>query len=990
MKNRDLHEGSQIHGFIITEIIALDELRALGISARHLKTGAQVFHIYNDDPENLFAFAFTTPSRDSTGVAHIIEHSVLCGSKNYPLKDAFIVLAQGSLQTFLNAMTFPDKTIYPAASINRHDYFNLMGVYGDAVFRPLLAEWTFLQEGWRVEATEAGPALVGVVYNEMKGAYSSMDSIAGDWVFRSLLRDTPYAFDSGGDPNEIPKLTWNEFKNYHSRHYVPANCRIFLCGDIPSVDQLAFLNERFLAELPAGEAVASPSKAKRWTAPRRQKAWYPGAMDAKATAIVAWLLGDSTDAVETLTLAALSEILLGHDGSPLARALVESGLGEDLAPASGLEGDLRETLFSVGLRGADAANAEKIEELVLDTLRRLAEEGIAKHDIDAALRSLDFANREIRRAGGPFSLSWLRRSLRGWLHGAKPYETLLFEPAMAELRRRVAETPRYFEGLVSRLLEEKHRVLLTVESDPKLAAAQAAAEEKTAVRILSEASETERLHLAEAAAELARVQSEMDSKEALAAIPHLARSDLERKVEKVPRTWSELGSTPLIFHDLFTKGIIYLDFAWPIDALEAEDYLYLPLYARAAVGSGLGTLDYAEVSRRLACSAGGFYAVTQTSSPAPGAATAVASPSGILDLTGRDWLVYRLKALEDRLPDALDLTKALMLQADFSDHRRLRDIIMELRNDLDSALAPGGHAVAASWAGRHFSRARAVDELWGGISQLHFAHRVAEAPIEEVASRLEALRRRINSSGLIVNCTADEASLSRIKPVLLDRFAEAGAPRPRGRTGADEAALRRLCGPESTTEVLASPSLQIGFGSLAMEAAPYASPRQAAELVLAHYASTGKLWETVRMKGGAYGAFAYPDGLEPVFFMSTYRDPDPVRSLDLCRAALDEFSQSAIADEELEKAIIGAYGKETRPRAPSDKGFSDFMRILYGIEDEARLRKLEAIIDVSAEELKAAAEALTAAPGKRVVLVGSADAEKAAKIYSVAAKKLPV
>jgi len=992
----ELKRGDTYAGFEILDVIFFDELKATGIHARHVRTGASLFHLLNDDEENLFSFAFATPPADSTGVAHILEHSVLCGSVNHPLKDAFLVLAQGSLQTFLNAMTFPDKTIYPASSTNETDYFNLMGVYGDAVFRPLLEEWTFLQEGRRYEINAEGRLdLTGVVYNEMKGNYSSMDSIAADWSYRSVLPGTPYAHDSGGDPDDIPKLDWEGLKRFHANAYSPANCRIFLCGNISTERQMAFLDKRFLSQLESGHALPAPQKAERWTEPRRIQVPCPLSGDSKSTVLLSWLCGDSADGNETLALAALTEILLGHDGSPLARALVESHLGEDLAPASGLEGELRETVFAVGLRGVDSEAAAKVEKLVLDVLGRLATDGIATDDIDAALKSLEFSNREIRRSGGPFSLSWLRRSLRAWLHGGTPWDTLLFEPRLAYIKDNLASDPRYFESLIKRyFLDNPHRALVSIDpqegySERKEAELRASLDAHG--KAMDEAARTD---LKASSDELARIQALADTPEALATIPHISRKDLSREVETIPREVGAAGTIPTLSHDLFTNGIAYVDFAFPVDILDPEDYLWLPLLSRVLVSTGLPGLDWGQVSSLLARTTGAFYSMLQSGSLAPGGVRSRETPAGILELGGRDWLVFRLKALEAQLPAALDLVKRLLVEADLGDLTRLEDLVREFRNDLDSSLAPGGHSFAASRAGRRFSRSRAIDELWGGISQLEFMHKLAEGNVSSLASALVRIRDRLVShSGLLVNITGSGAALATTRGIIASSFSDFGAPRPRSAKAAESSDFFELVDTgDRGDEAWSSASLQVGFGALALPAAPFAGREQAAELVLAHRLSTGALWEEIRMKGGAYGAFAHPDGLEPLFTLATYRDPAPARSLDAFTSALLSASKERIEDDDLEKAIIGTYSKEVRPRSPSEKGLSDFMRYLYGIEPLARRTKLEAIVDMTADAVADAARRLHEAKrdGYIAVLAGKTEAGKAAAALGAPVRTLPL
>ncbi|GHT83259.1 peptidase M16 [Spirochaetia bacterium] len=1009
-------------GFEILEVIDLAELNAPGIWARHVKSGAEVFHILNDDTENLFGFAFATAPEDSTGVAHILEHSSLCGSENYPLKDAFLVLAQGSLQTFLNAWTFPDKTVYPASSVNEQDYFNLMAVYGDAVFRPLLSEWTFMQEGHRLAfagdktGRAGGLSITGVVYNEMKGAYSSMDEYAGRWSLRAVLPDTPYAFDSGGDPEKIPDLTWEGLRDFHRRKYSPANCRIFLAGNIPTEKQFSFLNEKFLALLPPGKAAPSIPKAKPWAAPQNITIPCPAGAEQKSMVVLSWLCNtdaagaDFADPNETIALSALTEILLGHDGSPLTRLLIESGLGEDLAPVTGLEGEFREIIFTAGLRGVDRGGGNtlsgKIEKLILGELQRLASGGIPKEEITAALLAMEFSNREIRRSGGPYSLVWMRRSLRSWLHGGRPWDSLLFVPAFTELKRRLAADSRYFEKLIQKyLLDNPHRALVCLLPQEGFQEQKDAALAEQLAKKEAALSDAERRVIIEKAAALERVQSEGDSPDALAAIPHLSRKDLVPEIETVPREFHDARGIPALSHELFTNGISYGDFFIPLDILESADYPWLPLFSRAIVSLGLPNLDYGEVSSLLARTVGAFYAGLQSGSILHGSSAAAALPTGTLDLRGRDWLSFRLKALDEKIPESLDLILRIITEADFSDQKRIRDLVLEMKNDVDASLAPAGHSYAAGRSSCLFSRSRAVDELWSGVTQLEFVHRIAAMDTAEICRTLRGIRDTlIQHGGLLVNLTGNADAITAARKGIAEKFSALGAPRPRNSRIAEGAPFFAMVtngtkpGANYKAEVLSSPTLQVGFAAMTLNGASLHTRRAGTEAVLAHWLSTGALWEDIRMKGGAYGAFAHPDGIEGTFTLSTYRDPSPLRSLEAFPAILAE---TPMPDEEtLTKALIGTFSKETRPRTAADKGLADFLRFLYGIEDQHRRGKLESIVSITGAELASAAEGLAAAmdsanrgipqAGIPTVIAGAAEAEKAAAKLGVEIRMLPV
>ena len=992
-------------GFEILEVRILDEFKAEGIWARHKKTGAEVFHILNSDSENLFSFSFATPSKDSSGAAHILEHSVLCGSENYPLKDAFLVLAQGSLQTFLNAITFPDKTVYPASSVNEHDYFNLMSVYGDAVFRPLLSEWTFMQEGHRLTyAPEI--KITGVVYNEMKGAYSSPDTYAGLWSVKSVMPGTPYSFESGGDPDCIPDLSWEDLKAFHRLWYSPANCRIFLAGNIPTEKQLAFLDREFFSKLSAGQRNEPIQKTVRWDKPRSFRIPCPAGVEQKPTVMLSWLCGDAADTDETIALAALAEILLGHDGSPLTRALIDSGLGEDLSPVCGFEGELRETSFSIGLRGVFGPveeSAKKIEVLILGELERLVYEGIPPLETEAALLGMEFAQKEIRRSDGPFSLVWMRRSLRAWLHGGTPWDSLLFASAIAGLKSRLKEDNRLFEKIIRCFfLENPHRAFIIIEpKDGFLEEKEESLAKRLAALDSSMAFSTKEAYVKKEK-ELELVQEKEDDPKALAAIPHLSKDDLSLDIEIIEREYTCAGSVPMLVRNVFTNGISYVDLAFPLDVFPPADYLWFPFFARVVGSVGLPGMDYGEVSSLMARTFGGFYGMLQTSGMVDGAARAAALPTGIHDIRGRDWLIFRLKTLDEKLAPSIDLARRLIGEADFSDHKRLKDLVLEMKNELDSSLAPAGHIYASGCGSRFFSRSRFIDELWNGLDQIIFSHKLAALPVPEIAAKLKNIQDHLSHSGLLVNFTG--SSPAEAEKEIKKYFGFFGPPRSANPAAAkieNFLALSEIIHkPDNSrrkAEIFSSASLQVGFASISLSAGRYGAPLQAAELVLAHQLSTGALWEDIRMKGGAYGAFAAPDHLEGSFAFSTYRDPDPLRSLEVFSSIIG--NPPAFNKDALDKAVIGSYSRETRPRSPSDKSLADFLRFLYGIEDKHRSIRLRDLVNVDGEQINAVQNRLALEiknfntgemRGFPVIINGKKDAEKAAAHFKAEIYELPV
>jgi Zn-dependent M16 (insulinase) family peptidase len=975
MSGTVLEKGQKLDsGFTVLDVVELEELKAQGIWAKHEKTGVEVFHVLNDDIENLFSFSFATFPEDNTGAAHILEHSVLCGSERYPLKDAFIVLAQGSLQTFLNAITFPDKTIYPASSTNEHDYFNLMSVYGEAVFRPLLPEWTFMQEGHRMEYQDGKLVITGVVYNEMKGAYSSLDTYAGHWSVKAVMPDTPYGFESGGDPQAIPQLTWEGLKEFHRSRYSPANCRIFLAGNIPTEKQLAFLNDEFFSKLEGGKVCAPIVKTQRWKEPRKFHIPCPSGSERKSTIFLSWLCSDVTEVDEGLALAALTEILLGHDGSPLTRALVESGLGEDITPVSGLESEIREVLFVAGLRsirGNVKQKSEAVEKLIMGELRRLVSEGIPTGEIEAALLALEFSQREIRRSGGPFSLVWMRRSLRAWLHGCKPWESLLISAPLDKIKENLTRDKRYFESLIQKyFLDNPHRALVILEPKNNFLRKQENKLLKELKNTGKKLSKEERQQIINKSKELEKLQSEADSPQALAAIPHLSRSDLTAYDDIIPRRHEDLKGVPSLFHELYTNGITYMDFAFPADILSFQDYSWLPFFSRTVTSVGLPGMDYGEVSSLLARTVGGFAAVLHTGSAVKDTPQNLQTASGNFDLSGRDWIIFRLKCLDEKIAPSVDLALRIICEADFSDGRRINDLVLEMKNEIDSSLAPMGHIYSSGRASRFNSRSKRVEEKFSGISQIEFVHQLAKYDTGEIIKKLQYIREKIIKAGLIVNITGSAFNAANTE--IAQRFNRFGPPLPR--------LSAEISDIKSGVEVFASRSLQVGFAAMTFNSASFDTAEQAAELVLTHQLSTGALWEDIRMKGGAYGAFINSNSLEDCVSFATYRDPNPLRSLDVISSILKNGSYGKCSEDYLVKSIIGSYSKETRPQTAAEDGLIDFFRFLYGIEKNYRRRKLERLISVSTADIEAVFNSLWSRKKlPPVIIAGIKKAEEAAK-----------
>ncbi|MCD6352683.1 MAG: insulinase family protein, partial [Proteobacteria bacterium] len=836
-----------------------------------------------------------------------------------------------------------------------------MLVYGDAVFSPLLKEEVFKQEGYHLEFEKngdltSGLKLVGVVYNEMKGNYSSPEYIASENSFCSLFPDTVYGFDAGGNPKNIPDLTYDDFINFHKKYYHPSNCKVFLYGNIPTLSHLEFLQENFFSKFSRLPVDSEISCQPRWPFPKKSEVTYPvkenDSLIRKSTVTLNWLTIPVTDPFKVLSLEVLSEILVGNAGAPLRKALIDSRLGEDMASATGLETELKEVTFSVGLRGTDPQSLEAVEEIVLDTLSQLKEKGVKQELVKSAIQRVEFRNREIRGGGAPYSLALMRKALRGWLHGAEPERTLKFDGWMKEIKKKAGEENFFTTLIDENLLSNPHRSTLLVRPDPEQTQREKRELTSRLKKFESALSKQKKEVIVKSLEKLKEFQENPDPPELLKSIPFLKLRDLPQQVEKIPSEKSRLASgIPVYFHDIFTNGVIYIDLAFNTSGLPDEYSRLLPLFGKAVCGSGLPGIQYDEVARMLSQYTGGF-----------GYSLSASKKAG--NLPGKsEHLFFRLKILRENLEAGLELVKNLLVEADFDDEKRFKDLTLELRNRLNASLIPNGHQFVSLRAGSNLSEALRVEEGWKGLSQVFYLAELSsdlKTNIKKIASSLKKVRKTvITRKNLIINLTTEKDLFEETSRKLSDLFSRL----PEGETfsGVDRADDPERVKSEDTLKTKAESFMvatNIGFVSQAIRGARLGTKEHGYETVLSHFLRTGYLWEKVRMEGGAYGALATPNGTEGVFIFSSYRDPNIVETLKAFRESLDHVRSSKIEREEIERAIIGTVGLEERPLDPGDKGFISLQRELIGITDELRQKRREVVLRVTRDSLVSAADQL--------------------------------
>ena len=953
--------GDRLHGFHILRVEQIPEIRVTAYEIEHEKTGSAILHLHCDDRENLFSIGFRTPPRDSTGVPHILEHSVLAGSERYPLKDVFNELLRGTLQTFINAFTYPDKTIYPVASQERRDFFNLARVYTDLVLRPRLLRETFRQEGHHLEFDANGElGISGIVYNEMKGAYSSPDTLMYKAIQENLYPETPYACDSGGDPEAIPALTYEQFREFHRIFYSPTNARIFLYGDIPTKEHLAFLAE-MLAGFDRVAVDSSISLQDRWHSPRTVHGFYPIDKEekptGKTTVNLAWMTAEGIDSETAMLLTIVADLLVGSAAAPLRKALIDSGLGEDLSPVTGLERDLIQIAFAVGLRGTDPDKTPRIEALILDTLKAVSANGFDRELIEGTLHQIEFHGREMVRGAYPYGIVLMGRAYHTWLYGGNPITDLNFPRTILGIRRKWETDPALFQGIVQNwFLENPHRLLSLMEPSTTFQENREKAIREQMVHLKDSLSPEARQLIREETAAMKRFQTEPDPPEASATLPRLRIDDISREIESIPTERSATDGVPVLNHDLFTNGIAYLDLAFDVSDIPEELQPYLPLLGKLTVQMGAAGLSYEAMAKRLALRTGGL---------------SVNLTTGLTVDGKRSWqkMIFSVKALYRNVEEAIGILRDILTAGDLNDAARMRDLILEKKNSLHASVIPSAHLFAERAAAAAFTRSARRNEQWHGRTQLRFITGTADRLTdirEDLRAKLTLLRKMVFvRNRLHMNSTADEEGLGRLA----------------GTTGALLEALPAgnppVELPEQTRHAehigIAVPA-QVAYVTKVLAAPPYDDPLSAGLFVLARQLSNGYLYRHIRVQGGAYGGSCRYEPLGGLFAFLSYRDPHLTETLTVYTDAVDSAMQNPIAPEELEKAIIGSIGALDRPLDPAGRGYTALIREFSGLNDSDRLRFRNEVLNVTPGHLQATARRyFPAVSGTAVIAVCAAE-----------------
>lgn len=949
-----------IHDLAEYEILdehRVEDVQSDGFILRHKKSGARIAILSNNDDNKVFYIGFRTPPEDETGVPHIIEHTTLCGSKKFPVKDPFIELAKGSLNTFLNAMTYPDKTVYPVASCNDQDFKNLMDVYLDAVFNPNITKYEeiFKQEGWHYELTGKDDELKinGVVYNEMKGAYSSPDEVLSSQIYRSLFPDNTYSKDSGGNPEYIPKLTYEAYLDFYHKYYHPSNSYIYLYGDMDVVERLEWLDKEYLSLYDYKKVNSEINKQPAFDEIKNVEAQYSITMDDsqenKTYLSYNRVVGDSLDEMLYQAFDVLDYALVSSPGAPVKQALIDAGIGDDVYGS--YDAGILQPVFSFVAKNANASQADEFESIIENTLKEVVKTGINKEALLAGINSSEFKFREADFGQFPKGLLFGLNCLDSWLFDdMKPFIHLECLGTFAKLRKAVDTD--YFEKLIQEyLLDNTHGSSVTVKPKRGLGNEREEALAKELSDYKASLSDEEIKKLIEDTEHLKKYQEEPSSDEDLRKLPMLTRADMKKNAMPFSNIEDELLDVKVVCHDIESNGIDYISFLFDAGDFAQSELGYLGFFTNA-----LGLVSTEKYSYTDLANATNIYT--------GGISTGTASHPDIKDRNNFVFkLEVKLKVLEKNLDKALELMEQMLLSSDFTDTKRLGELVAQIKARLQANLSSSGHLVAAMRSMSSFSRyALYQDELKGIAfyrSICHIEKELSESP-KSVSDKLAAIAKKLFARNrMLISFTGNNEAYGNAKPSLekviagFDKMSAIGNQAEVHFNTAKEAFIDA-----SQIQYVAK------TGDFICEGYEYTGALRLLRIILSY----DYLWINVRVKGGAYGCMNTFLRSGESYFVS-YRDPNLSDTLDIYDR-IPEYIKSFSPDErDMTKYIIGTFSALDTPMNPEAKGSRSLSAYLEGITYEQIQKERNEILNAQPEDIRRLADLVEAVLKKDSICV---------------------
>ncbi|AEF56331.1 insulinase family protein [Marinomonas posidonica] len=944
--------------FIRSEFI--DALNASVQEFEHIVTGAKHFHIASDNDENVFLVGLKTVPTDSCGVAHILEHTVLCGSERFPVRDPFFMMIRRSLNTFMNAFTSSDWTAYPFASKNKKDFHNLLDVYLDAVFFSRLDELDFSQEGHRLEFAEPDNAesdltFKGVVFNEMKGAMSSTTSVLWQTLTKYLFPSNTYHFNSGGEPTDIPDLSYDDLLAFYRTHYHPSNAVFMTFGDIPADTLQEEFENKVLSRFERLDTQVSVPNAKRYFSPVRVEEGYAAdeVKEDGSHVVVGWLLGESTDLTQQFEAQLLSSVLLDNSASPLRRVLENSDLGRAPSPLCGLEDSNKEMSFMCGLEGVKREDSSKVEALIFSSLEEIAEHGVQQDMVDAMLHQLELSQREIGGGSYPYGLQLILAGLSTAVHSGDVIAQLDLDPVIEAMRERV-QAQDYIPNLIkSLLLSNAHRVTLTLSPDDALEARRNQAEKDRLCHIKASLSEAEAQQIIARSEALKERQAQVDD---MSILPKVGLEDVPARLPEYDRE-QVAGRLPITFYPQGTNGLVYQQLVVELPELDEEETSYLPLFSSVMTELGVGHQDYLAIQEKQAQVCGGL-----------GASNSIrATINDRQEVKG--YFILSSKALVPNVNAMSELLRDTMLNVRFDEENRVKELVAQRRARREQSVTGQGHSLAMAAAASAISGLAAQQEAWGGMSGIRSAIALDDAMKEDsvAVQQVLAVFKRIHSKLLQAKKQMLLVAEAQHEASIMTQVNEVFADLPAGDTDTHFA----LPAQQGQLKLAWLTSTQVSFCSKAYQTAFGDHPDVAALTVLGGFLRNGFLHRAIREQGGAYGGGATFDGGTGSFRFYSYRDPRLTETLADFDASIEWLLNDAHSDEALEEAILGVIGSMDKPSSPAGEAQSDFYVQLHGRSLAYREAFRAKVLSVTIEQLQQVAKTYLTKENENIAVVSS-------------------
>ncbi len=927
---------------------AIESLNIDVQSFEHKVTGAKHYHLAADNDENVFFVGLKTVPVDSTGVAHILEHTVLCGSEKYPVRDPFFMMLRRSINTFMNAFTSSDWTAYPFASQNKKDFNNLLGVYLDAVFFPRIAELDFRQEGHRLEfAEKQNPdselTFKGVVFNEMKGAMSSETSVLYHTITEHLFPTNTYHFNSGGEPSDIPDLSYEQLRAFYKKHYHPSNAIFFTYGNIPACEHQAQFQENVLKRFERSTDLPEVKLEQRFTKPLQVEACYAleGEQRQKTHITLAWLLGESVDLLENLRANLLSSVLLDNSASPLRHCLESSSLGLSPSPICGLEDSNREMIFACGLEGSEPERAEAVEQEILACLEQVKQRGVEQKQIEAVLHQLELSQREIGGDRYPFGLQLIMHAISPAVHGASVAEVLNLDAALVQLREEIQQK-NFIPDLIDRLLlNNPHRLRLVLKPDANLAAEKIAAEKARLALIKSNLSETDIQHIIQQSLELEQRQNAVGDETIL---PKVGKEDVPRD-KSYPQEQVLQAPFKLTRFNQGTNGLLYQQVIVELPELDEQEQKLLPLFCKCFGELGFAGFDYQQAQMRLAETTGGIHALF--------------SYKYLPDNRLVGHFVLSGKALNRNSEHLSALLKQVFDGTRFDETKRLKEMVASVRLAKEQGITSNGHTLAMSAASAFSTPTAYIAQLQAGLQSItairELDHAVqgehSEQALATLSKNLAALHQKIIAQPKQFLLVSEAQMFEQVDTQLKQHWqTQSLAEQP-----------QNLNLPKGWTEPKAIRQMwlcntQVNFCAKSYLAVDVEHADAPALTVLGGFLRNGCLHKLIREQGGAYGGGASFDASHRSFRFYSYRDPRLQETLDDFDKAIDWMLTEQHSEQKLEEAILGVIGDMDKPGSPAGQAKISFHASLYGRTPEKRSAFRQAVLNVSLADLRRVTE----------------------------------